>query len=115
MTLTRIAMGSPGRSKPGIAERKAREILAGGLPRPAGSATTVKVRNGKVLVSDGPFAETKEQITGFGVPACTDLHEAIEVAARHPTALTGTFELRPHADQLPRAYQVPWETGESPA
>jgi len=101
MTLTRIAMGSPRRSKPGIAERKAREVLAGGVLRPTSSATTVKVRNGEVLVSDGPFAETKAQLTGFGVPACTDL--------------TGTFELRPHADQLPRAYQVPWETGESPA
>jgi hypothetical protein len=51
-----------------------------------------------VLVSDGPFAETKEQIAGFCVLECTDLDEAIEVASRHPTALIGTFELRPYVE-----------------
>jgi hypothetical protein len=81
------------------AEMKARGILVGGgFLRPTSSATTVKVRNGEVLVTDGPFAETKEQIAGFAVLECTDLDEAIEVSARHPTALVGTFELRPYAD-----------------
>jgi hypothetical protein len=81
------------------AEMKARNILVGGgFLRPTSSATTVKVRNGEVLVTDGPFAETKEQIAGFCVLECTDLDEAIEVASRHPTALVGTFELRPYAD-----------------
>lgn len=81
------------------AEMKARGILVGGgFLRPTSSATTVKVRDGEVLVSDGPFAETKEQIAGFAVLECTDLDEAIEVASRHPTALVGTFELRPYAD-----------------
>jgi hypothetical protein len=81
------------------AEMKARGILVGGgFLRPTSSATTVKVRNGEVLVSDGPFAETKEQIAGYAVLECTDLDEAIEVSARHPTALVGTFELRPYAD-----------------
>jgi hypothetical protein len=81
------------------AEMKARGILVGGgFLRPASSATTVKVRGGEVLVSDGPFAETKEQIAGFAVLECADLDEAIEVASRHPTALVGTFELRPYAD-----------------
>jgi len=81
------------------AEMRARGILVGGgFLRPTSSATTVKVRGGEVLVSDGPFAETKEQIAGFAVLECTDLDEAIEVAARHPTAVIGTFELRPYAD-----------------
>jgi len=81
------------------AEMKARGILVGGgFLRPTSSATTVKVRDSQVLVTDGPFAETKEQIAGYAVLECTDLDEAIEVSARHPTALVGTFELRPYAD-----------------
>jgi hypothetical protein len=48
-----------------------------------------------VLVSDGPFAETKEQIAGFNVLECASMDEAIHVASRHPTARIGTFELRP--------------------
>ena len=67
----------------------------GGHLRPAGEAVTVRVRNGAVLVSDGPFAETKEQIAGFDLLQCADLDAALEVAARHPTARIGTFELRP--------------------
>jgi len=55
----------------------------------------VLVRDGDVMVSDGPFAETKEQIAGFNVLECADLDEAIEVASRHPAAKIGTFELRP--------------------
>jgi hypothetical protein len=81
------------------AEMRARGVLVGGgFLRPTSSATTVKVRDGDVLVSDGPFAETKEQIAGFAVLECTDLDEAIEVASKHPTALVGTFELRPYAE-----------------
>ena len=55
----------------------------------------MRVRGGEVLVSDGPFAETKEQIAGFNVLECADLDQAIEVASQHPTAKIGTFELRP--------------------
>jgi hypothetical protein len=81
------------------AEMNARGILVGGgFLRPTSAATTIKVREGAVLVSDGPFAETKEQIAGFCVLECTDLDEAIEVASMHPTALIGTFELRPYAE-----------------
>jgi hypothetical protein len=81
------------------AEMHARGVLVGGgFLRPTSSATTLRVRDGKVLVSDGPFAETKEQIAGFCVLECTDLDEAIEVASSHPTALIGTFELRPYAE-----------------
>jgi len=77
-------------------EMEARGVkLAGGRLRPVGEARTVRVRGGEVLVSDGPLAETKEQIAGFNVLECADLDEAIEVASRHPTARIGTFELRP--------------------
>jgi hypothetical protein len=69
--------------------------VGGGRLRPAGEAKTVRVRGGEVLVSDGPFAETKEQIAGFNILECAGLDEAIEAVSRHPTAKIGTFELRP--------------------
>lgn len=59
------------------------------------SATTVRVREGKTLTSDGPFAETKEALGGFYVLDCKDLDEAIELAALIPGAKTGSVELRP--------------------
>ena len=58
-------------------------------------ASTVRVRDGEVLVADGPFAETKEQIAGFYIIDCADLDEAIEIAARNPGARHGTIEVRP--------------------
>jgi hypothetical protein len=63
--------------------------------RPATDATTVRVRDGETLTSDGPFAETKEQIGGFYVVDCKDLDEAIEVAAKIPGAREGSIEVRP--------------------
>jgi hypothetical protein len=63
--------------------------------RPASDATTVQVRGGELLISDGPFAETKEQIAGFDILDCTDLDEAIEVASKHPVAKFGILEVRP--------------------
>lgn len=63
--------------------------------RPARDATTVRVRNEEVLLSDGPFAETKEQIAGYDVIECADLDEAIEVASKHPMARYGMIEVRP--------------------
>ena len=63
--------------------------------RPKAEAVTVRVRDGQVLVSDGPFAETKEQICGFEVVECADLDEALEVAGSHPTAHAHTLEIRP--------------------
>ena len=63
--------------------------------RPVSDATTVQVRGGEVLLSDGPFAETKEQIGGFDLIECNDLDEAIEVASKHPAAKFGTIEVRP--------------------
>jgi hypothetical protein len=61
---------------------------------PAASATTVRVRNGKVATMDGPFAETKEQVGGYYVIEATDLQEAIQVAAKIPGARFGCVEVR---------------------
>ena len=69
--------------------------VTGQALRSVSDATTVRRRGGEVLISDGPFAETKEQIGGFDILECTDLDEAIEVAAKHPVARIGTLELRP--------------------
>jgi hypothetical protein len=63
--------------------------------RPSTDATTVKRRADEVLLSDGPFAETKDQIGGFCLIECADLDEAIEVAAQHPWARVGQIEVRP--------------------
>ncbi|BCY05338.1 YciI family protein [Actinoplanes sp. L3-i22] len=60
------------------------------------AATTVRVRGGELLLSDGPFAETKEVIVGFDILECADLDEAIEVARAHPMAWHGRLELRPY-------------------
>jgi hypothetical protein len=62
------------------------------------SATTVRVRGGEVVLSDGPFAETKELIAGFDILDCADLDEAIEVAGKHPVARIGSLEVRPFAE-----------------
>jgi hypothetical protein len=71
-------------------------LVGGGVLRAPRSSTTVRVRAGEVLIADGPFAETKEQIAGYSVLECADLDQAIEVAARHPTARFGVLELRPY-------------------
>ena len=73
-----------------------RGVLQGGERlRPTTDATTVRVRDGEVLTSDGPFAETKEQIGGYFVVQCKDLDEAIGVAAKIPGARHGSIEVRP--------------------
>jgi hypothetical protein len=70
-------------------------LLSGFRLQPTSAATTVKVRDGGVVIADGPFAETKEQIAGFYLVECKGLDEAIEVAANIPSALNGTIEVRP--------------------
>ena len=62
---------------------------------PTSTATTVRVRDGKTLTSDGPFAETKEQIGGFWILECRDLDHALELAAQIPSAKHGSIEVRP--------------------
>jgi hypothetical protein len=69
--------------------------LQGDRLRPISDATTVRVRDEEVLIVDGPFAETKEQIAGYDILECADLDEAIEVAAKHPVARFGAIEVRP--------------------
>jgi hypothetical protein len=64
--------------------------------RSTSTATTVKIRNGDLVIADGPFAETKEQIAGFYVVECSDLDDAIDVASQIPAAAVGTIEVRPN-------------------
>jgi hypothetical protein len=68
----------------------------GGNPlQPTATATTVRVREGKAMTTDGPFAETREQLGGYYLVEAADLDEAIGIAARIPTARTGSIEVRP--------------------
>jgi hypothetical protein len=69
--------------------------LLGSRIHPPEDATTVRVKDGAPLITDGPFAETKEQICGFDIIDCADLDEAIEIAAKHPVARFGMIEVRP--------------------
>lgn len=73
-----------------------RGIMVGGEAlQPTTTATTVRVRAGKVLTTDGPFAETKEQLGGFYLVKCNNLDEAIEWAAKIPGSQYGSIEIRP--------------------
>jgi hypothetical protein len=79
-----------------VEEMEARGVRQfGSRLRPVSDATTVQVRGGEVVLSDGPFAETKEQVGGFDLIDCRDLDEAIEIASKHPAARFGTIEVRP--------------------
>lgn len=79
-----------------LAEMEARGVrVTGDALRPVSDAATVRVRDGEVLLSDGPFAETKEQILGFDILDAADLDEAIEIASKHPVARYGSLEIRP--------------------
>jgi hypothetical protein len=69
--------------------------LAAEALHPVHTATTVRVRNGKVSTTDGPFAETKEQLAGFYLLDAKDLDEALQLAARIPPARVGSIEVRP--------------------
>jgi len=70
-------------------------FLAGAPLRPTATSTTVRVREGKRLVTDGPFAETREQLGGYYLVEAKDLDEAIAIAARIPGARSGSIEVRP--------------------
>jgi hypothetical protein len=73
-----------------------RGLMKGGEAlQPTSTATSVRVRNGDTLTTDGPFAETKDQLGGFYLVDCKDLDEAVEVAAGIPDARRGTIEVRP--------------------
>ena len=75
--------------------QKSGHMIGGEALQPTHTATTVRVRNGKVSTTDGPFAETKEQLGGYYLIEGKDLNDAIQVAARIPGAKTGSIEVRP--------------------
>jgi hypothetical protein len=78
--------------------RRSGQYVAAEALQPTHTATTVKVRNGKVSTTDGPFLETKEQLGGFYLIEAKDLNEAIQVAAKIPSARFGSVEVRPVMD-----------------
>jgi hypothetical protein len=83
-------------------ELTSRGQYLGGFPlHPSSSATSVRVRDGKRLVTDGPFAETREQLGGYKIIDVKDLDEAIAIAARIPLARTSTVEVRPVREGQP--------------
>ena len=75
--------------------RESGHYLGGEALQPVSTATTVRVRNGRTSTTDGPFAETKEQLGGFYLIEARDLNDAIQVAARIPSARMGSVEVRP--------------------
>jgi hypothetical protein len=85
---------------------KSGNFKAGDALQRTTTATTVRVRDGKALTTDGPFAETREQLGGYYLVEAKDLDEAIKIAARIPSARTGSIEVRPIM-QLPPEYRRP--------
>ena len=75
--------------------KKAGKLVAGDALQPTSSATTVRVRDGKRLTTDGPFAETKEQLGGYYLVEAKDLDEALALAAKIPSVRFGSIEVRP--------------------
>ena len=75
--------------------RESGVLVAAEALQPVATATTVRVRNGKASITDGPFAETKEQLAGFYLLEARDLNEAIQMASKIPPAREGSIEVRP--------------------
>ena len=81
---------------PWVDDLRARGIwVTGDQLAPPRRGRSVRVRDGRTVVTDGPFAETKEAVGGFDLLECTSLEEAVEIAATHPLAQIGTIEVRP--------------------
>ncbi len=80
--------------------QKSGHMLGGNALQPVQTATTVQVRNGKMSTTEGPFAETKEQLGGYYPIEARDLNDAIQVAARIPSAKIGSVEVRPGSRRL---------------
>ena len=78
--------------------RKGGKYLAGEALQPVHTATTLRIRSGKLSTTDGPFAETKEQLGGFYLVEARDLNDAIQVASKIPSVRTGSVEVRPVID-----------------
>ena len=81
--------------------RKDGLLLAAEALQPIETATSVRVRNGKVSITDGPFAETKEQLAGFYLIDAEDLDQAIQIASKIPPAREGSIDVRPVRDMNP--------------
>jgi hypothetical protein len=81
--------------------RKAGHLIVAHALHPVETATTLRVRNGKLSATDGPFAETKEQLGGFLLIEARDLNDAIQVAAKIPLARRGSIEVRPIRELRP--------------
>jgi len=81
--------------------RQSGVLVAAEALQPVDTATTVRVRNGKVAITDGPFAETKEQLAGFYLVEARDLNEALQIAAKIPPAREGSVEVRPVRELAP--------------
>ncbi len=81
--------------------------LQGARLRPAADATTVKIRAGELIITDGPFVETKEQVSGYDVLECASLDEAVRWASRHPHSWLGSIEVRPLPDSAPPCGPLP--------
>lgn len=75
--------------------KKSGHYVGGNALQPVHTASTVRVRDGKVSTTDGPFAETKEQLGGYYLVEAKDLNDAVQVASRIPSAKTGSIEVRP--------------------
>jgi hypothetical protein len=75
--------------------QKAGKFVGSNRLRPSTTATTVRVRNGKVQTTDGPFAETREQLGGYYLVEASDLDDAVALAAKIPSAKSGSIEVRP--------------------
>ncbi|QXP82918.1 YciI family protein [Methylococcus sp. ANG] len=80
--------------------QKSGHLLAANALQSVRTATTVRVRNGRLSVTDGPFAETKEQLGGFFLIEARDLNEALHIASRWPSARLGSIEVRPIEETL---------------
>ena len=85
----------------GTALRARGQLLAAEALEPVQTATTVRVRDGKTITTDGPFAETKEQLAGFYLIDAKDLDEAVRIASAIPPARVGSIEVRPVRDLEP--------------
>ena len=86
----------------GVGFRNSGLLIAAEALQPVDTATTVRVRNGKVSITDGPFAETKEQLAGFYLIEARDLNDAIQVASKIPPAREGSVEARPIRELNPQ-------------
>ena len=83
--------------------RASGHMIGGDALQPVHTATTLRVRDGRVSITDGPFAETKEQLAGFYMLEAADLDEALKLAAKIPPARVGSVEVRPVRQLVPKS------------